>query len=205
MITGTGARARRRRAASLTSALAMCWAMGTALTLSTAPPAAAHAALVSSTPEAGARLDAAPSTVTLSFSEPMQDPAYVVITAPDGTRSDAEASLDTTTVTQQMPANMEGTYAVAFRVVSEDGHPVSDEWFFDVGEPSDVAPSSTGSSTEGQPEAAELATSSEPGAASPGRPEPGLLDRLAAWQFGVALALFAAAFALGAVARRARP
>lgn len=99
--------------------------------------AAAHAALVRSDPADGASLSAAPNAVTLTFDVAIGRPAYAVVTAPDGTRvevGDAEP-LDAT-VTQRLDPSVAqeqaGRWTVAFRVVSVDGHPVSDQLSFTV-------------------------------------------------------------------------
>ena len=111
-----------------------------------AAPASAHAGLVSSTPENGARLDTLPAEVSLTFNEEISEPAYVVVTAPDGSREsggDPEVSGDT--VTQQLTGGQEGTYIAAYRVVSEDGHPVTGRVEFSVGSGGASGPSSAGS------------------------------------------------------------
>ncbi len=102
-------------------------------------PAHAHAALVSSDPAEGARLDAPPPQIALTFSEDIRRPAYVVVTAPDGTTVDAgpAAPVDGT-VTQPVatvpPTEASGLWTVAYRVVSVDGHPISAELTFTVRE-----------------------------------------------------------------------
>lgn len=106
--------------------------------LSSAPNrAAAHAALVGSDPRDGATLSAAPATVELSFDEEIATPAYVVVTAPDGTAAAAgPADVRGGTVTQRVDTStvggQAGRWRIAFRVVSVDGHAVSDELGFTV-------------------------------------------------------------------------
>lgn len=127
-----------------------------------AAPASAHAGLVSSTPENGARLDTLPAEVSLTFNEEISEPAYVVVTAPDGSREsggDPEVSGDT--VTQQLTGDQEGTYIAAYRVVSEDGHPVTGRVEFSVGSGSASGASSAGS---------EATDSGEQGAGDPSSP-----------------------------------
>lgn len=91
-------------------------------------PAFAHEDLLGSTPAEGTTLDQPPSTVTLEFSA-APNPAFVAttITAADGTRVDAGAPLVTGPVVTipvrtDVPA---GTYAIGYRVTSNDGHPIT--------------------------------------------------------------------------------
>jgi methionine-rich copper-binding protein CopC len=101
-----------------------------ALGVALAPtPAAAHTALIGSSPPDGSRLDQEPTLVALTFDEPIRAPAYVVVTAPDGSRlsSAAPEVLDNTVTESVTSTGQAGTYTVAYRVVSVDGHPVSGE------------------------------------------------------------------------------
>ena len=97
-------------------------------------PAAAHAALVSSDPSDGARLDTAPTNVNLEFSENVASPAYLVITGPDGSRvrTGRTEVLDRTVTVTVAPVDMKGTYSMSYRVVSADGHPVEGTTKFEV-------------------------------------------------------------------------
>lgn len=127
--------ARRRRAASFFLSLlglSTCAAAALGLAVATPTPAHAHAGLTSSTPQEGEVLSALPDEVTLTFSEEISSPAYVAVRTADGTTyEDGAASIDGPVVTQQLVAADEpGTYTIAYRVVSEDGHVVTGE--FDV-------------------------------------------------------------------------
>jgi methionine-rich copper-binding protein CopC len=97
-------------------------------------PASAHAALVSTDPADGARLDAAPTIVRLEFSESIATPAYVVITAPDGTRvkTGKAIALDKTVTATVNPVDMKGRYSMSYRVVSADSHTVGGTTKFEV-------------------------------------------------------------------------
>lgn len=100
-----------------------------------AAPAWAHAALVSSDPADGRRLPALPGTATLTFNEEISPPSYVVVTAPDGSRANrGEPRVDGSTVAVDLARGQEGTYALAFRVISADGHPVTGRLTFVVGD-----------------------------------------------------------------------
>lgn len=97
-------------------------------------PAVAHAALVSSDPADGERLEAAPTEVTLEFSERVEDPAYLVITAPDGSRVKVGkiGVLDKTVSATVAPVDMKGSFSMSYRVVSSDGHPIEGSTKFEV-------------------------------------------------------------------------
>ncbi|WNI26121.1 copper resistance protein CopC [Streptomyces sp. ITFR-16] len=115
-----------------------------------APVAAAHTDLDSSTPVAKASLAGVPESVTLTFSDPMdQKYAKVAVTGPDkqsvgrGTpRVDGKRVM--IALDPQAPA---GEYSVGYRVVSADGHPVSGSYTFTV-QTQKVSPSPTASTSE---------------------------------------------------------
>jgi copper resistance protein C len=97
-------------------------------------PAQAHAALVSSSPTDGAVVASAPTEVTFTFDEAVMAPAYVVVKAPDGANvAQGSATVDGATVTQAVALVPEqGAYSVSYRVVSDDGHPVTGTIQFNV-------------------------------------------------------------------------
>ncbi|MGX1222969.1 copper resistance CopC/CopD family protein [Streptomyces ambofaciens] len=112
------------------------------LILGGAGPASAHAALSSTDPGDGAVLQRAPGHVTLVFSESvgLRDDSFRVLD-PGGHRvrtgaaGRADGRADTARVA--LPGELgEGTYTVAWRVVSADSHPVSGAFTFSVGKPS---------------------------------------------------------------------
>ncbi|MFQ6148177.1 copper resistance protein CopC [Streptomyces seoulensis] len=112
------------------------------LLLGAAGPASAHAALRSGDPAGGAVLKAAPRAVTLTFTESvgLLDDSFRLF-GPDGRRvrtaepRHAPGRPDTAQVA--FPAGSgEGTFTVAWRVVSADSHPVSGAFTFSVGHPS---------------------------------------------------------------------
>jgi methionine-rich copper-binding protein CopC len=113
------------------------------LVLAPAAPAAAHAALISSSPADGAVVETLPDTVELTFSEAVATPAYVVVTDPHGrTASVGEPQVADASVSQPTgQSDDEGEYTVEYRIVSADGHAVSGSVRFTVGyggEPSTV-------------------------------------------------------------------
>jgi copper resistance protein C len=95
-------------------------------------PAAAHTGLQSSAPADGEALTSAPDTVTLTFATAVASEfAQVAVTGPDGQSiTTGEAAVEGAVVRQPVSPGGDGTYAVAYRVVSDDGHPVSGELSF---------------------------------------------------------------------------
>ncbi|WKX10598.1 copper resistance CopC/CopD family protein [Streptomyces sp. NL15-2K] len=116
------------------------------LLLGGAGPASAHAALSATDPEDGTVLKSAPRHITLTFTESvglLKDSFRVL--DPDNRRLDlgkarhAPEGSDTARVT--LPDELaEGTYVVAWRVVSADSHPVGGAFTFSVGKPSPTPP-----------------------------------------------------------------
>ncbi|MFF0012978.1 copper resistance CopC/CopD family protein [Streptomyces sp. NPDC005374] len=112
------------------------------LVLGGAGTASAHAALKATAPEDGTVLKSAPRDITLTFTESvgLLDGSLRVL-APDGKRlsiGDAgHGPGGSDTVRASLPAKLaQGTYTVAWRVVSADSHPVSGAFTFSVGRPS---------------------------------------------------------------------
>ncbi|MFH8976388.1 copper resistance protein CopC [Streptomyces sp. NPDC017890] len=112
------------------------------LVLGGAGPASAHAALRSTEPGDGTVLERAPRHVTLTFTESvgLRDDSFRVLD-PGGHRvrtgeaGHADGRSDTARVALAGELG-EGTYTVAWRVVSADSHPVSGAFTFSVGKPS---------------------------------------------------------------------
>ncbi|MFB9839447.1 copper resistance CopC family protein [Actinoallomurus acaciae] len=100
--------------------------------------ASAHAHLVSSTPKHTATVAGPVTEVTLRFNEPI-NPAVVQVkvTGPDGRdHTDGRPRIDGAALTQGLKNDMgAGRYAIAFRVVSHDGHPVSEQLHFTLNAP----------------------------------------------------------------------
>ncbi len=98
------------------------------------PPAAGHAALVNSSPPSGAVLDQVPDHVLLQFNEPVS--ALVIrLLKPDGQVAELTglpAVLNGLSLSLP-PLEEEGTYALSWRVVSADGHPIGGSVVFSVG------------------------------------------------------------------------
>lgn len=133
--------------------LAVVLLLAIAAAVGLAGPAAAHNVLISSDPTDGSTLSAAPTTVTLTFDQPVQDfEPVVTVTGPDGqSYQSGSPTVDSTVVTNTVgPLTAAGEYVVAYRVVSADGHPVVGEVKFQfTGAPTPVASSAAGSPTAG--------------------------------------------------------
>ncbi len=115
-----------------------------------AVPAFAHAELVGTDPIDGAVLESAPESLTLSFNSSLLDGmAEIAVSHSTGeTVSGFVVESTGTRVTAAWRADLPGdTYTVAYRIVSQDGHPV------------------TGSLSFSYPD---LATASAPAVAAPG-------------------------------------
>ncbi|WP_328474561.1 copper resistance protein CopC [Actinoplanes sp. NBC_00393] len=132
---------RPTRLAGLAGAL-LC---GIVLALGPATPARAHAALVGTDPADGAVLPDAPAEVTLTFNEPVQlRPNGVRLLDADGVEQPAEArTVDTRVVLTLPPGLGDGSYVVAWRVISADSHPIAGGLTFAIGA------ASTGTGTVG--------------------------------------------------------
>ena len=95
--------------------------------------ALAHAQLRGVDPAAGAILDVAPAEVVLTFNEPI-GPLQARWFAPDGSAEDAEARAEGPRLIVTPPAGLaEGTHALSWRVMSDDGHPVGGTHVFSIG------------------------------------------------------------------------
>lgn len=136
----------------------MVWMMASAV-----PNASAHASLEQRIPEANARLEQSPPFVALTFNEPI-DPGVGSLEVLDSksrkvTAGDPELSSNKTELKLALPALDDDVYTVTYRIVSEDGHPVSGSYVFVVGSPPEWKDGSTfegslqagsGSSSTGQ-------------------------------------------------------
>ncbi|WP_239101208.1 copper resistance CopC family protein [Microbispora amethystogenes] len=101
-----------------------------------ATPASAHNVLVSSDPKDGAALDSLPHTVTLTFDQAVRrDFARIAVTGPDGAHyEDGDVTVEggKVSIAVRPPAPWgkafnvpAGSYAIGYRIVSNDGHPVT--------------------------------------------------------------------------------
>ncbi|MDQ0582002.1 copper resistance CopC/CopD family protein [Streptomyces rishiriensis] len=117
-------------------------------------PASAHAALRGADPADGSVVKTAPGAITLTFTESvgLLDDSFRVFD-PDNRRVDtgeaghADGRADTARI--KLPAKLgTGTFTVAWRVVSEDSHPIAGAFTFSVGTPSATPPALPSTSVE---------------------------------------------------------
>jgi len=100
-----------------------------------ASAAFAHTQLVNSVPAAGASLERTPGSIQLSFTEPIDARlASVVVVGPKGeSLAVGPPRQSGSGLMQPITASREpGRIRVAYRVISLDGHPVSDSFTFTV-------------------------------------------------------------------------
>ena len=117
------------------SALALAVAASVVLLGLGVPAASAHDALVAATPADGATAAAAPTEIALEFSGVVQElGAEAAVTGPQGGAvAQGAAEVAGTTLAQPLaPGLAAGTYSVAWRVTSADGHPLSGTTTFTV-------------------------------------------------------------------------
>lgn len=125
----------------LAGALLVCAIVATA-----GSPAGAHDSLVRADPADGSVLAQPPAAVTLEFSDPPLDvsPQVVVRGADGGVVADVVPTITDRTATAPLPQPLApGTYTVAWRVVSGDGHPIEGSLGFTVQGPSTPAPTAS--------------------------------------------------------------
>ena len=116
--------------------------LAAALLLFSAPsPAAAHDALIGSSPDADSSVETLPAEISLSFSAALIGGEIVVLDESGTSVSDGEATIDGAIVTQQLASEASaGAYRVLWKVVSSDGHPTSGEFSFTVEQSTIVEP-----------------------------------------------------------------
>ena len=98
-------------------------------------PAQAHSELVSSTPTADSVLDTPPQNVELVFNQKVQN-TFVTVTVV-GTDGQQWGNSTPVVAGERLTAGIEarippGVYTVGYRVVSEDGHPITGSYPFTV-------------------------------------------------------------------------
>ena len=104
-----------------------------------AAPASAHAQLQSSDPSPSSVLSVPPRQVVLHFGEPVEiDFGSIRVLGPLGNRVDLGGTHhppgDSDAVAIALPPGLrDGTYVVAWRVISADSHPVHGAYIFSVG------------------------------------------------------------------------
>ncbi|MFD7652468.1 copper resistance protein CopC [Actinosynnema sp. NPDC059797] len=117
-----------------------------AVVLGTATPALAHNVLISSDPKDGSSVEAGPAAITLTFDQPVTGGDgfnTISVTGPGGTRweADGEPTIRDNVVTFPLrPLGPAAEYAVSYRILSADGHPVSGSLKFTLTKAGDGTP-----------------------------------------------------------------
>lgn len=110
--------------------------LGGLLVLVGAQSASAHAELLSTTPEDGAVLEQAPAEGVLTFNEPVQlIDGSIRLFPGDEAPITLDAHVNNTHVVAEFPSGLEdGRFALSYRVVSSDGHPITGAIAFTIGD-----------------------------------------------------------------------
>src|SRR5205807_8943088 len=124
-----------------------------ALFVTSTQTAEAHASILESKPQAGARLSSAPGIVSLTFSEPLNVPlSRATVNSPDGQRFDGFI-VPPREIDVQVPTNAFGVYTVQWTTVSGvDGHVLHGSFRFGVG----VSPGAAGPQDVSGPQSSDL-------------------------------------------------
>ncbi|MFF3441482.1 copper resistance protein CopC [Streptosporangium sp. NPDC002721] len=144
--------------------------LASAALLGAGGPAQAHNVLISSDPKDGTELATGPEKITLTFDQPVrQGFAQISVIGPDGARwEEGRTTVDRAKVSVGVkPLGPAGEYAVGYRILSSDGHPVSSKITFTL-----TVPGPGGSSQA--PDAAAPAASAAPVASAEAPQGPGL-------------------------------
>jgi copper resistance protein C len=107
-----------------------------------AAPAFAHTRLESSDPGDKSSVDTAPASVSLTFNEAISaEFATLSVVGPDGTnyQSGPVSAANGQVSTAVSPLGPAGVYEIGYRVVSDDGHPVSGKVAFTLTAPGPAA------------------------------------------------------------------
>ncbi len=134
-------------------------AFGLSAILGISAPANAHAELVEASPAADSLIGALPEYVDLTFGENImtldgsEGSNIITVVDSNGAQVDDETIVVNAAVVSVgiKPGFGDGTYTVAYRVVSEDGHPIEGSYKFEVGEAAQtnvIAPAPTASHTD---------------------------------------------------------
>ena len=150
--------------------------------------ASAHDGLIASSPEADSTVETLPAELTLTFSADLitgEGATEVVVTDAAGNSVvDGAATVDGGVVTQPLLAEAAaGEYHVIWKVVSNDGHPTSDEFFFTVSTSTVTTPTATPTATA----APTTEASSTPAATTTPAPESDAASGASGWIWALSI------------------
>jgi methionine-rich copper-binding protein CopC len=117
--------------------------------LATAAPAQAHTTLTGSDPGKGTTVTTSPAQIRLTFADPVRFPGVVLTDAKGGHHESGKPSAVDNHVVEQVAGVLPpGVYTVGWRVVAEDGHPVTGKFTFTMkGGTSSTSPTSSAPSS----------------------------------------------------------
>ncbi len=182
------------------------------IAIGAAGPAAAHAVLIGSDPADGAVLPVAPSVVTLTFDDAVKNfEPILTVTGPDGNQyQTGAATVDGAKLSTTVgPLPVAGDYAIAYRVVSNDGHPVQGQIHFALA-PSGVTGSASPPATTAGPintspiNTSPINTTSAPTVSTGSDPAESSSSGSSVWPWLLAVVAVAVAGAAVVVVRRRR-
>jgi methionine-rich copper-binding protein CopC len=169
-----------------------------------AAPADAHTTLTAAVPAKGSKVPS-PARIKLTFAEAVRFPGIVVLDAKGGHHESGKATATDATVTEQVGGVLPpGVYTVGWRVVAEDGHPVTGDYKFTVVGGTSPSPAATSPAATSP-----AATSPASGSAAPtaGAPASGQTSSWSGggWGWvGLGAAVVAVLIGGGALLRRRR-
>ncbi len=110
--------------------------LGLLVSLLLGPAASAHDEVIDQVPAPGSQVEAGLMDIKFEFSNELLDigsGAEIVVTSPEGSPATTTcAAVSGTTATAQADLDVAGTYTVAWRVVSSDGHPIEGSYNFEL-------------------------------------------------------------------------
>ena len=112
--------------------------LATTFAIFSAPVANAHTSLVSTNPAKNAVLHASPKSITLTFNDPLikiagKNISWIKLNNSKGSGLFLRGAIVLKNkITLDLPTLAADKYKVSYRVVSNDGHPVSGSYFFTV-------------------------------------------------------------------------
>ena len=118
--------------ARILSRLVFAMLIGVGISVGLAGSASAHDVLISSSPADNATLTVAPTSISFTFDQPIQnfDPVVSLI-GPDGRQyATGTPVISGNVITGTVGTGPAGAYTGAYRIVSADGHPVTGEIHF---------------------------------------------------------------------------
>jgi methionine-rich copper-binding protein CopC len=133
---------RTARAVPRLTAALLAGVLALATAVLTAAPASAHDVITGSDPADGSTVATAPSRVSVTFDEaPQTGFSTLTVVGPDGAHHEQGATASDGTVVSVGvgPLPAAGVYQIGYRIVSDDGHPVTGAVSFTLTTPSPAA------------------------------------------------------------------